>query len=156
MTQSSREATIGEVIQVVDKDGQPSFFGMTAGHFVRQDSHEPCEDETNIDSDDKFYQEPFELDLTSIDANIEEMDETFRIRADENIGRIERAEVSDPSLKDGRNLDWALIRIYNRNYAMLPNTYRGEYIFGVGHGALDFLETDVVMQFLFHLQSTNQ
>lgn len=119
-----RKATIGGIITVKDREGETKLFGMTSGHFLFRETYQGYQDEfgedledDNDDSYHDFYdeEESFELDLDSLDADID--------TAPDGIDGVERDDsvvwskigdlllASHTCLEEGRNLDWALTTI---------------------------------------------
>ncbi|TGO63690.1 hypothetical protein BCON_0011g00300 [Botryotinia convoluta] len=138
-TESSCQATIGGSIKVVDIEGRERFFGMSAGHFVLKD----CQDEASQDFDDEPYEEDFQFDLSSVNADIEKEHQSIQSTSNELMGRISLADVSNPSLNGGKNLDWSLINIINQRLAVLPNIYMEKCIFEIRYHGLEPPEIDV-------------
>ncbi|TEY68087.1 hypothetical protein BOTCAL_0123g00160 [Botryotinia calthae] len=140
-TTNSCQATIGGIIKVIDMEMREKFFGMSAGHFVLRD----YEDEPSQDSDDESYEEVFEFDLGSVDANIEEEHQSIHFTSGRLLGSTSLADVSNPSLNGGKNLDWSLISIEKQTHTFLPNVYLDKFISEDTHHASEFAETDVII-----------
>jgi hypothetical protein len=133
-----RKATMGGVIVVADKKGEVKLFGMTAGHFLLQESYEESQDEVSDDLEDDFYieEEAFELDLSSFDANIEEEEilphEGAEDKCDDKAALLGWSKIGELSvashtyLEDERNLDWALTTIDEQSVS-LPNIIMSYY-----------------------------
>ena len=155
-----RKSTMGGIIMVVDKKGEAKLFGMTAGHFLLQGSYYENEDEIIDDLDDGIdAEESYELDLSNIEADMENEDKTPPLtkveencdkKADLNkwskVGKL--SESSHIYLEDGRNLDWALITI-DHDFVSLPNmsnayVYRF-YLYQFGECKFSESETNVIM-----------
>ncbi|KAM0130966.1 hypothetical protein ACHAP3_007193 [Botrytis cinerea] len=140
-TANSSQATIGGIIKVIDMEMREKFFGMSAGHFVLRD----YEEEPSQDSDDESYEEVFGFDLGCVDANIEEEHQDIHYTSGRLLGSTSLADVSNPSVNGGKNLDWSLISIENQIHTFLPNVYLDKSIFETTHHASEFAETDVII-----------
>ncbi|TGO14320.1 hypothetical protein BTUL_0055g00700 [Botrytis tulipae] len=139
-TEDSCQATIGGIIKIVHIDGRERFFGMSARHCVLKD----CQNEASQDSDDEgSYEEDFQFDLSSVNANIDQEHQSIQSTSNELMGRISLADVSNPSLNGGKNLDWSLVSIINQRLAVLPNTYMEKCIFEMRPHGLEPVEIDV-------------
>ncbi|KAF7933296.1 hypothetical protein BELL_0398g00130 [Botrytis elliptica] len=138
-TESSCQATIGGIIKVTHIDGQERFFGMSAGHFILED----CQDEASQDFDDESYEADFQFDLSSVNADIEKEHQSVQSTSNELMGRISLADVSNPSLNGGKNLDWSLVSIIDRGIAVLPNICMEKCIFEIRPHGLEPPQIDV-------------
>jgi hypothetical protein len=127
-------ATIGGLIKVLDREGDSTLFGITAGHFLVQEEYaEYTEGENSSDdlevitSDDE---ELYELDLSSLEDETRSEYDTLAQNTEssahpqQNIDELSKIgsiyKASHDGLQDGPNLDWALIKIHS-NKLCLPN-----------------------------------
>ncbi|KAF7898908.1 uncharacterized protein EAF01_008121 [Botrytis porri] len=150
-TESSCKATIGGIIKVVDIEGQEMFYGMSAGHFVSKG----FQDEPSQNLDDESCEEDFQLDFSSVDGENKKEHQSIQSTSNELMGRVSLANVSNPSVNCGKNLDWSLISIISPRLAILPNIYMEKCIFEIGPHVLEPPEINVgVLLAGEHIQGT--
>lgn len=118
--QATRKATVGGIIMLTDEQGDNTLFGMTAGHFLLQETYDEEDDEIREDLSDGFCSEEFELDFSAFDAT--ELEETFApahawdslsseldMSNWSRLGRL--SEASHETQDEDKNMDWALITL---------------------------------------------
>jgi len=128
-----RIATIGGIIKVVAEDSQLTFYGVTAGHIVREDpgldlcDNQGSDVEEGSESDCSYYsdEEDFQLDLAFDDKDVAlvssmtledpgKEQEKFDIL--EEWSKVGYVSLASQDTEIERNADWALISIENSSF----------------------------------------
>ena len=153
VSSSPRSATIGGLIEILDKDRVPMLYGLTAGHFLSSQHNAdvgdggdggddgPCEDNKEdesalpVDLENDFSDEEdiYELDLSAFevhkgDSLSDKVDASRGLQTTARLGTVYKASFEGA---EGRpNLDWALIKIDSPGL-FLPNFILGNDVRGV-------------------------